>query len=59
MRYMRYKTIQLPKTVGEKIRRLIDERRELGYVSLKGFLEDAIRSRLDVITGGRLAGTEA
>ena len=56
---MRYKTVQLPKTVGEKIRRLIDERGELGYVSLKGFLEDAIRSRLDVITGGRLAGTEA
>ena len=56
---MRYKTVQLPKTVGEKIRRLIDERRELGYVSLKGFLEDAVRSRLDVITGGRLAGTEA
>jgi len=43
----------------EEIRRVIDERRELGYVSVKGFVEDAVRRRLEVVVGGRPAGKKA
>ena len=49
---MRYKTVQLPETLEEHIRRLIAERRELGYVSVKGFVEDSVRRRLEAIRGG-------
>ena len=35
----------------EEIRKIIDERKELGYVSVKGFVEDAVRRRLEVLKG--------
>jgi len=44
---MRYKTIQIPRELVDHIRRVIDARKELGYVSVKGFVEDAIRRRLE------------
>ena len=56
---MRYKTIQLPRTMVEEVRRLIDERKELGYVSVKGFVEDAVRRRLEAIMGSQPARKEA
>jgi hypothetical protein len=56
---MRYKTVQLPETLEEEIRRVIDERKELGYVSIKGFVEDAVRRRLEAIIGSRMTETEA
>jgi len=55
---MRYKTIQLPETMVEEIRRVIDERKELGYVSIKGFVEDAVRRRLEAIMSSRVSETE-
>ena len=51
--HMRYKTIQLPKEMVEHIRRVITSRRELGYVSIKGFVEDSVRRRLEAIEGER------
>ena len=56
---MRYKTVQLPETMVKQIRKVIDERRELGYVSIKGFVEDAVRRRLEATMGSRPARTEA
>jgi metal-responsive CopG/Arc/MetJ family transcriptional regulator len=50
---MRYKTVQLPETMVERIRRVIAKRKELGYVSVKGLVEDAVRRRLEEIEGGR------
>lgn len=56
---MRYKTVQLPESMVEQIRKAIDERRELGYVSVKGFVEDAVRRRLEAIRASRPAEMEA
>ena len=56
---MRYKSVQLPEKMVEEARRVIDERKELGYVSIKGFVEDAVRRRLETIRGSRPAGKEA
>ncbi len=48
---MRYKTVQLPLELVERIGRLRDAHKELGYVSLKGFVEDAVRRRLEELEG--------
>jgi len=56
---MRYKSVQLPEKMVEEIRRVIDERKELGYVSIKGFVEDAVRRRLETIIRSMPAGKEA
>lgn len=52
---MRYKSVQLPEKMVEAVRRVIDERKELGYVSVKGFVEDAVRRRLEEIRKSRPA----
>jgi len=54
---VRYKTVQLPETLAEEVRRLIAERRGLGYVSVKGFVEDSVRRRLEAIRGDRPSET--
>jgi hypothetical protein len=51
---MRYKTIQLPKEMVEQIRQTIENRPDLGYVSVKGFVEDSVRRRLETIEGKRV-----
>jgi hypothetical protein len=35
----------------EKIELLLAQRKELGYVSVKGFVEDAVRRRMEQIGG--------
>lgn len=52
---MRYKSIQLPEDMVEHIKRVIASRKQLGYVSIKGFVEDAVRRRLDAIEGKKAA----
>jgi len=44
---MRYKTVQLPTQLVDRVRRRIDAQKELGYVSVKGFVEDSVRRRLE------------
>lgn len=56
---MRYKSVQLPEKMVEEVRRVIDEWEEFGYVSIKGFVEDAVRRRLETIRGSKRAGKEA
>ena len=46
---MRYKTVQLPEEMVEHVRETITSRKELGYVSVKGFVEDSVRRRLEAI----------
>ena len=46
---MRYKTVQLPRGLVERIQRVIGTRKELGYVSVKGFVEDSVRRRLEAV----------
>ena len=46
---MRYKTVQLPKEMVLHIQRLIESQKELGYNSVKGFVEDSVRRRLEAI----------
>ncbi|MGQ9780846.1 MAG: hypothetical protein ACUVQ8_01130 [Nitrososphaeria archaeon] len=46
---MRYKGVQLPSALIERIVKLIGERPELGYVSVKGFVEDSIRRRVEKV----------
>jgi len=53
---MRYKSVQLPEMMVKEIRKVIDERGELGYVSIKGFVEDAVRRRLETIRDSQPAG---
>jgi len=50
---MRYGSVQLPSKMLEQIKRLLSQRCDLGYVSVKGFVEDAVRRRLEEIGGGR------
>ena len=45
--------------MGEEIRKIIAERVELGYVSVKGFVEDAVRRRLEAIKGTGAHGQDA
>jgi len=44
---VRYKTVQLPASMVEQIRQIIETRQDLGYVSVKGFVEDSVRRRLE------------
>jgi hypothetical protein len=46
---MRYKSVQLPVDMVEQVKHAITSRRELGYVSVKGFVEDAVRRRLEEV----------
>lgn len=48
---MRYRTVQLPDSMVEQIRQIIESRPDLGYVSVKGFVEDSVRRRLEAIRG--------
>jgi len=50
---VRYKSVQLPGEMVEQIRKIIESRPELGYVSVKGFVEDSVRRRLEAIGGKR------
>ena len=46
---MRYKSVQLPTDMVEQVKHAITSRRELGYVSVKGFVEDSVRRRLEEV----------
>jgi len=46
---MRYKTVQLPEKMVLQIKELIASRAELGYNSVKGFVEDSVRRRLEEV----------
>ncbi|MEA2089687.1 MAG: hypothetical protein U9O89_02885 [Thermoproteota archaeon] len=50
---MRYKTVQLPEQMVQQIKRVIGEFKKLGYVSIKGFVEDSVRRRLEEIESRR------
>jgi hypothetical protein len=53
---MRYKTVQLPVDMVKRVKQIIDDRPELGYVSVKGFVEDSVRRRLEQMGGKRGEG---
>jgi len=44
-----YKTVQLPKDMMEKVRGIITEYPELGYGSVKSFVEDSVRRRVEQV----------
>ena len=46
---MIYKSVQLPADMVKQVEHVITSRRELGYVSVKGFVEDAVRKRLEEV----------
>ena len=46
---MRYKSVQLPTDMVEQVKHAITSRRELDYVSVKGFVEDSVRRRLEEV----------
>ena len=46
---MRYKTVTLSRALVEDVERIIAEREELGYSSVKAFVEDAVRRRLEAL----------
>jgi len=50
---MRYESVQLPSRMLEQVKKLLASRCDLGYVSVKGFVEDAVRRRLEEIGGER------
>jgi hypothetical protein len=45
----KYKTIQLPRELEERIKHLLATHPEVGYVSVKGFVEDSVRRRLEQV----------
>jgi len=54
---MRYKSVQLPEEMVKQIKQVIAGQKELGYVSIKGFVEDAVRRRLEAIKGRKEANS--
>lgn len=46
---MRYKTVSLSRALVEDVEETIAGREELGYSSVKTFIEDAVRRRLDAL----------
>lgn len=44
-----YKTVQLPRDMIEKVREIITECPELGYGSVKSFVEDSVRRRVEQV----------
>jgi len=44
---LRYKGVQLPEGLVERVRRLIAAHRELGYVTVKEFVQDSVRRRVE------------
>ena len=44
---MRYKTVQLPSEMIDAVRRCIEANPHLGYRSVKAFVEDAVRRRIE------------
>ena len=46
---MRYKTVSLSRALVEDVEETIAERKELGYASVKAFVEDAVRRRLEAL----------
>lgn len=46
---MRYKTVTLSRALVEDVEKIIEEREELGYSSVKAFVEDAVRRRLEAL----------
>ena len=47
--YVRHKAVHLPEEMVRHIRRVIESRKELGHDSVKGFVEDSVRRRLEAI----------
>ena len=43
------RTVQLPESMAQEIKKMISEHRELEYVSIEGFVEDAVRRHLKAI----------
>ncbi len=44
---MRYRGVQLPEGLAERVRHLITEHKELGYASVKEFVQDSVRRRVE------------
>lgn len=47
----RYQNYSLPKDLAEKVKRVIQERKDLGYTSVSEFAKDGIRRLLAEIEG--------
>jgi hypothetical protein len=50
---VRYKTVQIPAEMYEAIKEGIKTLPHLGYRSVKGFVEDAVRRRLEELEARR------
>jgi predicted component of type VI protein secretion system len=46
---MRYKGVQVPEGLAERVKRLITLRKELGYTSVKEFIQDSVRRRVEQV----------
>ena len=44
-----YRGLTIPESLIEKVEALIEERKELGYVSVSEFVKEAIRRRVEEI----------
>ena len=44
-----YRGLTIPESLIEKVEALIEERKELGYVSVSEFVKEAIRRRIEEI----------
>ena len=55
---VRYKSVQLPSDMVEEVRQIIATRSDLGYHSVKGFVEDSVRRRIEQLRGGVTAKHE-
>ena len=48
-----YRGLTVPESLIEKVESLIEERKELGYVSVSEFVKEAIRRRIEEIESAR------
>ena len=48
-----YRGLTIPESLIEKVEALIEERKELGYVSVSEFVKEAIRRRVEEIESTR------
>ncbi len=48
-----YRGLTIPESLIEKVEALIEERKELGYVSVSEFVKEAIRRRIEEIESTR------
>ena len=48
-----YRGLTIPESLIEKVEALIEERKELGYVSVSEFVKEAIRRRIEEIESNK------